>query len=102
MNALAPRLLTLALLPAAFLAAQDQGGESLYQKNCAQCHDAGVGRAPAREAFRQMTPEQVVAAMETGPMISMAVNIQAEGRRAIATFVTGKQFGHPLVTTPSA
>lgn len=47
-----------------------------------------------------MSPEQVLAALETGPMISMASSIPAEGRRAVAAFVTGKQFGNPLVTTP--
>lgn len=101
MSALVRRSVTLAFVSAAVLIAQEQSGDSLYQKNCAQCHDAGVGRAPSRDALRAMRPEQVLAAMETGPMISMAVNIPVDGRRAIASFITGKQFGNPLVTTPS-
>ncbi len=64
--------------------------------NCAQCHEAGIGRAPQREAFRDMTPERVLAAMETGEMITMAHAIPAQGRRAIAQFLTGKEFGHAL------
>lgn len=95
------RFVSLAFFSAALLLAQEQNGEALYQKTCAQCHDAGVGRAPSRDAFRAMQPEQVLAAMETGPMISMAINVPADGRRAISTFVTGKQFGNPLITTPS-
>lgn len=101
MNAPALRILIFALLFAALVPAQEQSGDALYQKTCAQCHDAGVGRAPARDALRAMSPEQVLAAMETGPMISMAVNLSAEGRRAIASFVTGKQFGKALSTIPA-
>lgn len=102
MNTLARRGLFLICLSTALLTAQEQAGDALYRNNCAQCHDAGVGRAPVRDTFRSMSPEQVLAAMETGPMISMAINVPAEGRRAIASFVTGKQFGTALSTTPSA
>jgi polyvinyl alcohol dehydrogenase (cytochrome) len=81
--------------------AQPQTGESMYKASCAQCHDAGVGRAPARDAFRAMSPERVLAAMETGEMITMGMRWPAEGRRAIAEFLTGKQFGTALSTDPS-
>ena len=96
------RAFLLAFLASGVLAAQQQSGESLYQKSCAQCHDSGVGRAPQRQAFRVMTPEQVLSAMETGPMITMAQAIPAQGRREIAQFLTGKELGHALSTTPSA
>jgi polyvinyl alcohol dehydrogenase (cytochrome) len=72
----------------------------MYRQSCAQCHDAGVGRAPKREAFRDMTPEHVLAAMETGEMVTMGMRWPAEGRRAIAQFLTGKEFGNALTTTP--
>jgi polyvinyl alcohol dehydrogenase (cytochrome) len=101
MNARLYLMLIFALLSAALLPAQGQTGEALYQKSCAQCHEAGVGRAPQRQAFRDLTPERVLAVMETGEMITMAVNVPAEGRRSIAEFLTGKQFGHALSTTPS-
>src|SRR5580692_1535927 len=96
------RVLTLAFLASGVLAAQDQSGESLYQKNCAQCHEAGVGRAPQRQAFRDMTPEHVLTVMETGEMITMAQAIPAQGRRSVAQFLTGKELGHALSTIPSA
>ena len=47
-------------------------GAELYKRTCAQCHDAGVGRAPSREQFRAMSPDRVLAAMETGSMVTMA------------------------------
>src|ERR1700735_5675761 len=83
------------------LSAQTQTGEQMYQASCAQCHDAGVGRAPKRDNFREMTPERVLAAMETGEMVTMGMRWPAEGRRAIAEFLTGKALGTSLSTDPS-
>lgn len=48
-----------------------------------------------------MPPERVLAAMESGPMISMANRQSAAARRAIAEFVTGKSFAHPMDTSPA-
>src|SRR5207249_8315341 len=89
-------LLSLAAGP---LSAED--GAPLYKQICAACHDTGIDRAPNREALRAMTPERVLAALETGAMISMTSARTAVERRAIAEFVTGKPFGQALVTTPS-
>jgi polyvinyl alcohol dehydrogenase (cytochrome) len=83
------------------LSAQTQTGEQMYQASCAQCHDEGIGRAPKRDAFRDMSPERVLAAMETGEMITMGMRWPAEGRRSIAEFLTGRAFGTSLSTDPS-
>src|ERR1700729_3763551 len=83
------------------LPAQTQTGEQMYQASCAQCHDAGIGRAPKRDAFRDMSPERVLAAMETGEMVTMGMRWPAAGRRSIAEFLTGKAFGTSLTTDPS-
>ena len=87
------------MLSAGIVSAQD--GDALYKKSCALCHDAGVGRAPNREVLKAMSPERVLGAMETGPMISMAARLSAVERRAIAEFATGKLLGHALQTAPS-
>jgi polyvinyl alcohol dehydrogenase (cytochrome) len=94
----------LALLIAAPARAQAPApdGADLYKRNCASCHDAGVNRAPLRDAFRSMPSERVLAAIETGSMVSMATNRTAAERRAIVEFVTGRPFSEPLVTTPAA
>ena len=84
------------------LSAQTETGESMYKASCAQCHDAGINRAPQRDTFRLMTPERVLAAMESGPMITMGQRWPAEGRRAIAEYVTGKKLGTALSTDPPA
>ena len=80
------------------LAAED--GPTLYKGLCSSCHDAGFERAPDREALRTMSPERVLAALESGVMLSMASGRTGMERRAIAEFVTGKSFARPLDTTP--
>jgi polyvinyl alcohol dehydrogenase (cytochrome) len=82
--------------------AQDVDAPTLYQRNCSQCHDGGINRAPQRDAFLSMTPERVLAAMETGAMVTMANNRTAAERRALAEYLTGKRFGTALNTSPSA
>ena len=59
-----------------------------------------MDRAPKRDALRTMSAAQVLAAMETGPMISMASRRSAEERRAIAQFITGKALGAKFETNP--
>ena len=92
-------LLLLFLLTSAPAFAQD--GAALYRRDCATCHDMGVDRAPARDALQGMTAERVLAAMESGPMISMASRDNGAERRAIAQYVTGKSLSaRDLSTTP--
>jgi polyvinyl alcohol dehydrogenase (cytochrome) len=79
-----------------------QDGAALYRRDCATCHDMGVDRAPTRETLQTMTAERVLAAMESGPMISMASRDSGADRRAIAQFVAGKTLSaRDLSTTPS-
>src|SRR5512140_2364934 len=94
------RSLALAVLCCLGLTAQD--GSTLYDRTCASCHNGGNDRAPSRDALRSMSADRVLAAMETGPMISMAVRLTTADRRAIAEFVSGKPIGEALVTTPPA
>src|SRR5947207_2246791 len=78
-----------------------QDGAGLYKLLCATCHDGGNERAPARETLRQMTPERVLTAMESGPMLPMASNRTTGERRVLAEFVSGKRLSRPLNTTPA-
>ena len=81
--------------------AEAPNGAELYKRACAQCHDAGVGRAPNREQFQSMLPDRVLSAMESGSMVTMANGRTAAERRAIAEFLTGKTFATALSTTPA-
>ena len=73
---------------AAGAAAQTQPAEppgaAAYRSTCAVCHDAGVPRAPTRDAFAAMAPEQILLALENGSMITMAITLSSDDRRAVA------------------
>jgi polyvinyl alcohol dehydrogenase (cytochrome) len=92
--------IVLCFLSAGRLAAES--GEELYKQICASCHEAGLERAPNRQALRAMTPERVLAALETGAMLSMGSGRTGVERRAIAEFVTGKPFSKALDLAPSS
>jgi len=82
-------------------AASAQDGTTLYQESCAQCHDAGVDRAPSREALRGMSPQRILDALEAGPMVTMTQLRTAAERRAIAEFASGRSFGTPFSIAPA-
>lgn len=78
-----------------------QEGADLYQANCAVCHDGGVDRAPPRDTFAAMLPERVLNALEAGSMISMAVTLSSEQRRALSEYLTGKSLDVVYSETPT-
>src|SRR5262249_25666956 len=96
---LASGVFLLVVLSAPSLFAED--GASLYKQLCASCHDAGTERAPSRDVLLSMSAERVLAALENGPMISMASGRTGTERRALAEFVAGKSFSQAIGTTPS-
>ena len=95
-------LFATALLLSSPLLLTAQDGATLYQRNCATCHDGGMDRAPARESLKGMSAERVLAAMESGPMITMAVRLSAGERRTLAEFVTQKSLSQGLSLAPPA
>src|SRR3989442_3819642 len=70
-----------------------QDGAALYGQYCAVCHDGGVVRAPARRALGEMTPERLVASLETGLMRAQGSALNDDQQRAIAVFLSGKPLG---------
>lgn len=73
--------------------AMAQDGAALYGAHCSQCHDGGIVRAPSRRVLSEMTPERIVASLETGSMRTQGAARTPEERRAIAVFVSGKPLG---------
>ena len=62
----APGCLAVALVLVSPSGASAQDGAALYRQNCATCHDAGVDRAPGRDALQTMSAERVLTALENG------------------------------------
>jgi polyvinyl alcohol dehydrogenase (cytochrome) len=75
-------------------AAADPDGAALYQARCAACHDnaSTESRIPKREQIAARSPETITAALFDGAMIGQASGLTIEEGRAIARFVTGKEF----------
>jgi polyvinyl alcohol dehydrogenase (cytochrome) len=85
-------LVVFALLSAVATAAPPDG-QTLYKDRCGICHDGKVqSRMPAHDEIAQRTPESIYKAMFEGPMITQSAGLSAEEGRAIARFLTGKDF----------
>jgi polyvinyl alcohol dehydrogenase (cytochrome) len=65
-------------------------GSAVYKDKCAACHDAGIDRAPKFDSLRQMAPQSVLAALESGAMVQMATGLSSEQRPAVSELVAGK------------
>ena len=52
-----------------------------------------MNRAPAASSLKQMSPEAVRSALLTGSMAMIGMGLSSAQLKAVATFVTGKEFG---------
>jgi polyvinyl alcohol dehydrogenase (cytochrome) len=68
-------------------------GAKVYDEKCAACHNGKVARAPHLQALKVKAPEEVLDALLTGPMVFLGMGMPDAERRAVAEFITGKQFG---------
>jgi len=83
------------LISAGAAMAAPPDGAALWKAKCATCHESTQPqlRMPKREEVAARTPENVYSAMATGAMVTQAAGLSEEEERAIAAFVTGKNFG---------
>jgi polyvinyl alcohol dehydrogenase (cytochrome) len=65
-------------------------GEAIFKERCKDCHDPAVERAPAREELAAKTPDQIVAALTTGPMTPVAEGLTPQDKQAVAAYLTAK------------
>jgi polyvinyl alcohol dehydrogenase (cytochrome) len=87
-------ILLLPLLPLFAAHAGGPDGEALYKQRCASCHDGKPQpRMPSRQELTARTPESVYQAMFGGSMDLLATGISSDEGRAIARFLTAKEFG---------
>ena len=64
-------------------------GEALYRARCAECHDAGVGRAPQIEALRQMPARRIWLALMSGTMSTQSEGLTGEQIDELVRFLAG-------------
>ena len=66
-----------------------QDGAALFEKHCASCHSPGSHtRAPLRDALARMPRPAILAALETGSMMTQGAALTAAARLAIAEFLS--------------
>lgn len=68
-------------------------GAKVYEEKCASCHNGQVMRAPQLQALKTKSPEEVLDALLTGPMVFLGMGMADAERRAVAEYITGKQLG---------
>lgn len=74
-------------------------GAALYKARCASCHDGKPQpRMPLREELTARTPETIYKAMFEGAMVPQSAGLSEEEGRAIARYITGKEFSTVLET----
>jgi polyvinyl alcohol dehydrogenase (cytochrome) len=84
-------LIAVFAISACFAAAPD--GAALYKARCATCHDGKpLAHMPTHDELVARTPEQVVKAMFEGAMVPQSTGLSEEEGRAIARFITAKEF----------
>jgi polyvinyl alcohol dehydrogenase (cytochrome) len=91
-------LVTLACTVAALQAAPPDG-QALYQEHCGVCHEGKAqARMPSHDELAARTPEAVVRAMFEGAMLTQSAGLTLEEGRAIARFITAKDFSASAAT----
>ena len=75
---------------------------AIFERGCAGCHDGLVKGAPSRSALRKMTPEAVVAALESGTMKAAGAMLSSAERRDVAEYLSHRRFSSapPPAVTP--
>src|SRR5713226_8139858 len=69
-------------------------GETIYKQRCATCHDGKPQpRMPTRQELSARTPEAIYRAMFEGAMVSQSAGLNADEGRAVARFLTAREFG---------
>lgn len=73
--------------------ATERNGETLYNEECASCHDSGAPHAPPKEILAEMPTATIIRALETGVM-RVVGNFKLNGpeRVAVAQHITGRPF----------
>lgn len=76
----------------------ENANEQLFLDACADCHGAAQsGRMPSRYAMSQLTPNAIVAALETGSMRTQGAELSRGVKVALAQHLTGAEYSEELL-----
>jgi polyvinyl alcohol dehydrogenase (cytochrome) len=84
-------LLTAGIVTAPVRAQAPPDGAALFQTHCAACHEgaaAASSRAPARAALAQKSQEEILLALESGPMVIYGNRMSEAERHTVAAFLS--------------
>jgi polyvinyl alcohol dehydrogenase (cytochrome) len=98
-------LIVLGFAAAPALAAQSGAapqGASVFAEHCAQCHDSGAARIPTRAAIEALTQQQILSALESGPMRAQGAQLARPQRVAVAQFLSRRGSGAALAAPAQA
>lgn len=76
------------------LPAQAMDGPEAYEIYCVNCHSAGI--PPEPEVMRQMTPEQIFTALDSGTMNLQSTQMSRTEKLMLAEYLAGKPFSGEL------
>lgn len=82
------------------LPAHAQDGATIYRQHCSSCHDTPQGRVPPASALREMSIDQILSALESGPMKTIGDTLSPDERQTVSSYL-----GHPAakqVSIPSS
>lgn len=70
--------------------AEKKRAETVFEENCASCHNVEGSGAPSREALESRTPAAILAALETGLMREQGKALSSEDRALVSQFLGAK------------
>jgi polyvinyl alcohol dehydrogenase (cytochrome) len=95
-------LLILLAAPARGEGGANGGGEAVYRERCAQCHEAGLGRAPDRAALARMSVEAIGRALTSGSMSVQGQDLSASERDDLSRLLAGEKAAQNVAAPTAA
>jgi len=88
---------------AASVPAWAQDGAALFRTYCSKCHETGEQqRAPSRDVLKQLSPEQIITALEKGAMTAQGAERSRAERRVLAEYLSGKPLNQMVNPIPKS
>ncbi len=68
-------------------------GKAVYERACVSCHNGAVKKAPHKDMIGLMTPEAILAVLETGVMQANAAALSPDERKQVSEYLAGAALG---------